>query len=56
MIGILAFLIMGLIAGFLLPLIQGLPLVLMSPFDWVQHPALLFRALARRAHEQIGVE
>ena len=36
---------MGLIAGFLLPLIQGIPLVLMSPFDWVQHPALLFRAI-----------
>ena len=36
---------MGLIAGFLLPLLQGLPLVLMSPFDWVQHPALLFRAI-----------
>ncbi|MBL8164280.1 MAG: AMP-binding protein [Anaerolineae bacterium] len=36
---------MGLIAGFLLPLVQGVPLVLMSPFDWVQHPALLFRAI-----------
>jgi fatty-acyl-CoA synthase len=36
---------MGLIAGFLLPLIQGVPLVLMSPFDWVQHPALMFRAI-----------
>lgn len=36
---------MGLIAGFLLPLIQGIPLVLMSPFDWVQHPALLLRAI-----------
>lgn len=36
---------MGLIAGFLLPLLQGVPLVLMSPFDWVQHPALLFRAI-----------
>lgn len=36
---------MGLIAGFLLPLMQGLPLVLMSPFDWVNHPALLFRAI-----------
>lgn len=36
---------MGLIAGFLLPLIQGVPLVLMSPFDWVAHPALLFRAI-----------
>lgn len=36
---------MGLIAGFLLPLVQGIPLVLMSPFDWVAHPALLLRAL-----------
>ncbi|HFE67099.1 MAG TPA: fatty acyl-AMP ligase [Chloroflexi bacterium] len=36
---------MGLIAGFLLPLVQGIPLVLMSPFDWVQHPALLLRAI-----------
>jgi acyl-CoA synthetase (AMP-forming)/AMP-acid ligase II len=36
---------MGLIAGFLLPLVQGIPLVLMSPFEWVQHPALLFRAI-----------
>lgn len=36
---------MGLIAGFLLPLIQGVPLVLMSPFDWVAHPAMLLRAI-----------
>ena len=36
---------MGLIAGFLMPLIQGVPLVLMSPFDWVKHPALLLRAI-----------
>ena len=36
---------MGLIAGFLLPLFQGVPLVLMSPFDWVSSPALLFRAI-----------
>lgn len=36
---------MGLIAGFLLPLIQGVPLVLMSPFDWVAHPAILFRSI-----------
>jgi len=36
---------MGLIAGFIQPLAQGLPLVLMSPFDWVRHPALLFRAI-----------
>jgi acyl-CoA synthetase (AMP-forming)/AMP-acid ligase II len=41
---------MGLIAGFLLPLFQGLPLVLMSPFDWVRHPALLLRAI----HDQEG--
>ncbi len=37
---------MGLIAGFLLPLMQGVPLVLMSPFDWAKHPALLFRAMS----------
>lgn len=36
---------MGLIAGFMLPLIQGIPLVLMSPFDWVRHPALLLHAI-----------
>ncbi len=36
---------MGLIAGFILPLVQGIPLVLMSPFDWVAHPALLLRAI-----------
>lgn len=41
---------MGLIAGFLLPLMQGIPLVLMSPFDWVQHPVLLLRAI----HEYAG--
>jgi len=36
---------MGLIAGFIQPILQGIPLVLMSPFDWVQHPALLLRAI-----------
>jgi len=36
---------MGLIAGFIQPLVQGIPLVLMSPFDWVAHPALLLRAI-----------
>ncbi len=36
---------MGLIAGFLLPLVAGIPLVLMSPFDWVRHPALLFKGI-----------
>jgi acyl-CoA synthetase (AMP-forming)/AMP-acid ligase II len=36
---------MGLIAGFMLPLVMGIPLVLMSPFDWAQHPALLLQAI-----------
>ena len=36
---------MGLIAGFLLPLVQGVPLVMMSPFEWVKSPAMLFRAI-----------
>jgi acyl-CoA synthetase (AMP-forming)/AMP-acid ligase II len=29
---------MGLIAGFLLPILEGIPLVLSSPFDWVRAP------------------
>jgi fatty-acyl-CoA synthase len=29
---------MGLIAGFLLPILEGKPLVLSSPFDWVKAP------------------
>jgi acyl-CoA synthetase (AMP-forming)/AMP-acid ligase II len=29
---------MGLIAGFLMPLLTGVPLVLSSPFDWVRAP------------------
>ncbi|MBK8026467.1 MAG: AMP-binding protein [Chloroflexi bacterium] len=37
---------MGLIAGFLMPLIQGIPLVLMSPFEWVKAPAMLLRAIS----------
>ncbi|MCU0497233.1 MAG: AMP-binding protein [Anaerolineae bacterium] len=36
---------MGLIAGFLMPLIQGIPLVLMSPFDWVKSPVMLLKAI-----------
>jgi acyl-CoA synthetase (AMP-forming)/AMP-acid ligase II len=36
---------MGLIAGFLMPIIQGIPLILMSPFEWVKAPAMLFRAI-----------
>ncbi len=41
---------MGLIAGFMLPLVQGVRLVLMSPFDWVARPAMLLRAI----HEYQG--
>ena len=38
---------MGLIAGFLLPLLTGIPLVLMSPFDWVRAPQRLFQAVSQ---------
>ncbi len=37
---------MGLIAGFIMPLVQGIPLVLMSPFEWVRAPGMLFRAIS----------
>jgi fatty-acyl-CoA synthase len=36
---------MGLIAGFVQPLVQGVPLILMSPFDWVRHPAMLLKTI-----------
>lgn len=36
---------MGLIAGFVMPLVAGIPLVLMSPFQWVRDPKILFRAM-----------
>jgi acyl-CoA synthetase (AMP-forming)/AMP-acid ligase II len=36
---------MGLIAGFVTPLAQGIPLVLMSPFHWVRDPKILLRAI-----------
>lgn len=38
---------MGLIAGFVMPLAAGVPLVLMSPFQWVSSPKLLFQAIQR---------
>jgi acyl-CoA synthetase (AMP-forming)/AMP-acid ligase II len=38
---------MGLIAGFLLPLLEGIPLVLMSPFDWVRAPYRLMQAVSQ---------
>lgn len=37
---------MGLIAGFLMPILLRVPLVLMSPFDWVRSPVLLMRAIS----------
>jgi acyl-CoA synthetase (AMP-forming)/AMP-acid ligase II len=36
---------MGLIAGFIMPLLSRIPLVLMSPFDWVRAPYRLFQAI-----------
>ena len=36
---------MGLIACFLMPVLYGVPLVLMSPFDWVRAPYRLFTAV-----------
>ena len=37
---------MGLIAGFLMPILFNIPLVLMSPFDWVRAPYLLHKAIS----------
>lgn len=37
---------MGLIAGFLLPILCRIPLVLMSPFDWVRAPYKLLQAIS----------
>jgi acyl-CoA synthetase (AMP-forming)/AMP-acid ligase II len=37
---------MGLIAGFLMPILYGIPLVLMSPFDWVRAPQRLMQAVS----------
>ncbi len=38
---------MGLIAGFLMPILSGIPLVLMSPFDWVRAPYRLMQAVSK---------
>ena len=38
---------MGLIAGFLMPIFLGIPLILMSPFDWVRAPYLLMQAISK---------
>jgi acyl-CoA synthetase (AMP-forming)/AMP-acid ligase II len=36
---------MGLIACFILPILYGIPLVIMSPFDWVRAPYRLFQSI-----------
>jgi fatty-acyl-CoA synthase len=36
---------MGLIAGFVMPIVAGVPLVLMSPFHWVRDPKILLWAI-----------
>jgi len=38
---------MGLIAGFLMPVLEGIPLVIMSPFDWVRAPYRLLQAVSK---------
>ena len=38
---------MGLIAGFLMPVLCRAPLVLMSPFDWIRAPQKLLQAVSR---------
>ena len=37
---------MGLIAGFLMPILKRIPLVLLSPFEWVRSPAKLMQAVS----------
>jgi acyl-CoA synthetase (AMP-forming)/AMP-acid ligase II len=38
---------MGLIAGFVMPIVAGIPLVLMSPFHWVRDPKILLHNITR---------
>jgi acyl-CoA synthetase (AMP-forming)/AMP-acid ligase II len=38
---------MGLIAGFVMPILMGVPLVLLSPFDWVRAPYKLMQAVSK---------
>jgi len=38
---------MGLIAGFLMPILNRIPLVLLSPFEWVRAPARLMQAVSK---------
>ncbi len=45
---------MGLIAGFILPVVQGIPLVLMSPFHWVRDPQILLHAIHQHGGRSAG--
>jgi fatty-acyl-CoA synthase len=38
---------MGLIACFILPLLRGISVVMMDPFEWVYQPAMLFEAIEK---------
>jgi fatty-acyl-CoA synthase len=38
---------MGLIAGFLMPILLKVPLILMSPFDWIRAPYRLMQAVSK---------
>jgi fatty-acyl-CoA synthase len=38
---------MGLIAGFVMPILSGVPLVLSSPFDWVRAPYRLMQSISK---------
>jgi len=38
---------MGLIAGFMMPVLSGIHLVLMSPFDWVRAPYRLLQSISK---------
>ena len=38
---------MGLIACWLMPILMGYPLVLMSPFDWIRAPYRLLQAVSK---------
>ena len=38
---------MGLIAGFLMAILSGTPLVIMSPFDWVRAPYRLLQSISK---------
>ncbi|HSG42420.1 MAG TPA: AMP-binding protein [Anaerolineales bacterium] len=38
---------MGLIAGFIMPILSGIPLALMSPFDWVRAPYKLMHSITK---------